>query len=88
MDDDFACPLELWQLECNRSAAVVALGPVQLAVLAQSDWMRLRGDGSLDEIVWPILEIPPDERTIAQLKVSAPQPVGVTNMWVGRAGGE
>eukprot|EP01051_Picozoa_sp_SAG22_P006367 SAG22_NODE_414_length_10840_cov_7.404990_1_plen_1401_part_00 len=50
-----------------RSASVVALGPCTLAVLSHADYLRICG--TLDDLVWPILDIAPADRSPAQLQL-------------------
>jgi CRP-like cAMP-binding protein len=51
----------------TRNASVVALHPCELAVLSRADYRRIFGFGFED--VWKILEIPPFERTQAELNL-------------------
>jgi CRP-like cAMP-binding protein len=51
----------------ERNATIVALGPCELASLSSADYLRICGN--LEEVVWPILDLPPAERTEMQLQL-------------------
>ena len=52
----------------QRNATVIAIEePTELATLSRADYLRVFGN--LDEMVWPILDILPSERTRMQLQL-------------------